>query len=303
MKSSNGLGADVIISSACVRQRYKKARIFIECSTPGPTSPLESCEAEFVEVMIQMARMRQALSPSEGVKLINSLILGTKSEKDLIAFKEKHCSNARGTVGVGYWRGFKKRNEHKIVTKKGAKYELDRDKWTTYANFTDMYKHIYEEMEDAKVATPYAAPMWQDYDGNPCLEKDAFGCKVTHNLTHPEMCVVMDEVGGNTSQKGDGHIGGELLVCAKGMIPKKKVNTKDKHFTVLGLTALNGDAIMCVVIFAGIREQAVVDTGMDVFAQQEGEVSDDDFFINNSGKNKKIQGGLPAYSKARKFHV
>ena len=146
-------------------------------------------------------------------------------------------------------------------------------------------------MEDAKVATPYAAPMWQDYDGNPCLEKDAFGCKVTHNLTHPEMCVVMDEVGGNTSQKGDGHIGGELLVCAKGMIPKKKVNTKDKHFTVLGLTALNGDAIMCVVIFAGIREQAVVDTGMDVFAQQEGEVSDDDFFINNSGKNKRFPGG------------
>ena len=169
-------------------------------------------------------------------------------------------------------------NEHKIVTKKGAKYELDRDKWTTYANFTDMYKYIYEEMEDAKVATPYDAPMWQDYDGNPCLEKDAFGCKVTHNLTHPEMCVVMDEVGGNTSQKGDGHIGGELLVCAKGMIPKKKVNTKDKHFTVLGLTALNGDAIMCVVIFAGIREQAVVDTGMDVFAQQEGEVSDDGFY-------------------------
>ena len=154
-----------------------------------------------------------------------------------------------------------------------------------------MYNHIYEEMEDAKVATPYAAPMWQDRDGNPCLEKDVFGCKVTHNLTHPEMCVVMDEVGGNTSQKGDGHIGGELLVCAKGMIPKKKVNTKDKHFTVLGLTALNGEAIMCVVIFAGIREQAVVDTGMDVFAQQEGEVSDDDFFVKNSGKNKRFSGG------------
>ena len=56
-----------------------------------------------------------------------------------------------------------------------------------------MYNHIYEEMEDAKVATPYAAPMWQDCDGNPCLEKDAFRCKVNHNLTHPEMCAVMDE--------------------------------------------------------------------------------------------------------------
>jgi len=32
----------------------------------------------------------------------------------------------------------------------------------------------------------------------------------------------------------------------------------------LPTAALNGDAIMCVVIFAGIREQAVVDTWMDM---------------------------------------
>ena len=115
VKRSNGLGEDVLISSACVRQRYKKARIFLEGSKPGPTSPLHPCEDEFVQVMIQMARMRQALSPSEGVSLINSMILGTQTQKDLIKFKEIHCCNARGTVGVGYWRGFKRRNEHRIV--------------------------------------------------------------------------------------------------------------------------------------------------------------------------------------------
>ena len=100
----------------------------------------------------------------------------------------------------------------------------------------------------------------------------------------------MDEVGGNTSQKGNGHIGGKLLVCAKGMIPQEK-NTRDKHWTLLGLTALNGDPIMCVIIFAGIGSQAVVEIEMDVFVEQEGEDSDDDYFKKNSGKNKRYPRG------------
>jgi len=74
---------------------------------------------------------------------------------------------------------------------------------------------------------------------------------------------VMDEVGGNTSQKGDGHIGGKLLVCAKGMIPQKK-KIKNKHWKLLGLTALNGYPVICVIVFAGIRSQAVVETGIDI---------------------------------------
>ena len=92
---------------------------------------------------------------------------------------------------------FKKWNGHRIVTKKGAKYDLDN--WTTYANLTDMYNHIYDEMDNSKVATRYGEPAWKDFDGNPCLEKDAFGCKVTHNLIHPKMCIAMEKVGWNTS--------------------------------------------------------------------------------------------------------
>lgn len=45
---------------------------------------------------------------------------------------------------------------------------------------------------------------------------------------------------------------------------------KDNYFTVLGLTALTGDATICVVIVSGIREQAVVDTWMDICVKQEG---------------------------------
>ena len=48
---------------------------------------------------------------------------------------------------------------------------------------------------------------------------------------------------------------------------------------------------MCVIIFVGKRKQAVVETGIDVFAPGEGDVRDDDFFKKNSGANKKNPGG------------
>lgn len=63
----------------------------------------------------------------------------------------------------------------------------------------------------------------------------------------------MDEVGGNISQTGDGAMGGELFLCEKSKTPQQKISTKDKHYTVLGLTNLEGKAEMCVVIFAGTK--------------------------------------------------
>ena len=45
-------------------------------------------------------------------------------------------------------------------------------------------------------------------------------------MVHPEMCVVGDEVGGNLCMKGDGHIGGELLLTENGMVPQRKASSK-----------------------------------------------------------------------------
>mmetsp|Transcript_12989 Transcript_12989/g.15241 ORF Transcript_12989/g.15241 Transcript_12989/m.15241 type:complete len:145 (-) Transcript_12989:100-534(-) len=90
------------------------------------------------------------------------------------------------------------------------------------------------------------------------------GYKVTHEINHPKMYIVMDEVGGNTSQKGDGHIGGKLLVCGKGMIPQQRVNHKDTHWNLVGLNALSGDPIMCVIIFAGKRHSPCIFQGKEV---------------------------------------
>ena len=141
-----------------------------------------------------------------------------------------------------------------------------------------MYEQVYDEMVDAGVAVKMASPAWLDINGDLVHEDDALGCMVTHDLTHPEMCIVMDEVGANTNMKGDGNCGGELLVCGSHMTPQQKSSTKEKHFTLLGLTALNGNHVICVVIFCGKRENRLYECGMDIFAEIEGEVNDSDFF-------------------------
>ena len=291
VKKRNGLPDDYVINKSTIRQRLKKKQnLMVYVDHPGHASPLSQIEPEIVAVLIQMAQIRQCLTPSQAIHLINSMIKGTPIQKELIQFKEKYSHGGDGCVGRGFWAGFKKRNGHLIRSKRGQKYELDRASWSTYSNFSQMYTQVYQQMVEARLAVEIE-PEWQDMSGKNVLADDAFGCKVTHELLHPEMCLVMDEVGGNTSQKGDGSNGGELHICSVGMTPQQKACTKEKHFTLLGITALNGDPVMCVIIFAGKRENKLYECGMDVFAEQIGEVGDEDFFEKNSGKGKLYPGG------------
>ena len=48
-----------------------------------------------------------------------------------------------------------------------------------------------------------------DQDGNIVKENDTFGCKLTDNIFHPDMCIVFDDTGGKKSQKVDRHDGGK----------------------------------------------------------------------------------------------
>ena len=59
-------------------------------------------------------------------------------------------------------------------------------------------------------------------DGEECQPTESFDCKVTHRIKYPDMCIVGHEVGGNSSQKGDGHIGGTLHLCERNFTPQSK---------------------------------------------------------------------------------
>ena len=105
------------------------------------------------------------------------------------------------------------------------------------------------------------------------------------------MCLVVDEVGSHISQKGDGHIAGKKYVCEIDSIPKEQASHTDKHFTLLGFTALTGESVLCLIIIAGIKQLYDVESGIDLDATPIGDHSDRDYFIKNKGKGKLFPMG------------
>ena len=179
---------EVTILPNAIRQRfYRKKEVCHHVA--GHISPLEKIESTVISIVIHMASIRQSLCPSEGLMLVNSLIKDTNLQKELVDWKKKYSNNCSPTVGHGYWSRFMKRHKDKIVSKRGQRYELNRQKWTTYANFVHMYSHCINEMVEAGVAVELDSPVWMDRAGNEVEdEADAYGCKVTHKVIRPESC-------------------------------------------------------------------------------------------------------------------
>lgn len=100
-------------------------------------------------------------------------------------------------------------------------------------------------------------------------------------MIHRVMCLVVDEVGNNIGQIGDSAIGGEKCLCTKGTNRKEIANTKDKHWTLNGLTALSRELVMRAIIFSGGRSTALLETRMGIFDGINGVESDVNFFKND----------------------
>ena len=64
-----------------------------------------------------------------------------------------------------------------------------------YTSFKDMYVHNYSEMIAAGVSQLLNVPKWQDKEGKEVSEANTYECKVTHKLTDPNYCIVLDGVG------------------------------------------------------------------------------------------------------------
>ena len=151
-----------------------------------------------------------------------------------------------------------------------------------------------------KIAYKVDEPFWADKKGAKVRdEKLSYERKITHQLRYPKMCLVFDETGCNTSQKKDGRCGNEKFLCARGSTPEQRIATKSNHFTVIGITLLDGTPVMCVVIFAATILRGHEATGYDQFAEQVGHADDADFIAKNSGKGKLFPGG-PTYTVDRK---
>ena len=269
------------ISPIAIRRRVDRQSLSCHHLAGGQVSPLADIEPLVIGIILQMARIRQCLTPSKGSALVNSIIDGTKVQNELKKWKEKNTPNCVATVGKGYWRSFLKRHKNQIVSKRGQKYELNRQNWTTYANFTNMYNHAIDAMVDAGLAIKLDEPVWMDRSGYVCSEEDAFGCKVHYQLLRPDMCICGDEVGNNISMKGDGHAGGELLLTAKKSVGQKRCSTRNRKFTLIGLTTFSGEPVMCVIIIEGKLPNGSIEAGIDNTVTPKGSIDDDDFIFKN----------------------
>ena len=126
---------------------------------------------------------------------------------------------------------------------------------------------------------------------------DGYGCKVKISIDHPEMGIVMDEVGCNLSQEMD-HVvgGGQRFLTGVKDEAAESVSTRSHHFTCLGLTRLDGVPLMCVVIIAGKLHDIAVECGIDWRKLANYDIQDDvhksnsEFVRENYGNNGLLPG-------------
>jgi hypothetical protein len=103
--------------------------------------------------------MRNPISVSDGLRLANSLISGTKIGDSVNSWRQTHSSanrsNKNPKLGMGYWTGFIKRNKELVTAKQGVKFESKRADWCTYNNFEAMYEQVYKEMVAGGIAVEF----------------------------------------------------------------------------------------------------------------------------------------------------
>jgi hypothetical protein len=210
----------------------------------GNVSPLIFVETHFLDIILNLAAMRQPLTASGALNLIKSLISSSNLQDHVIEWKEKHGIKGEGDekhrLGMKYWQNFKKRHPE-ISTKHAVRFDSKRDDWCTLENFEKMYAGIYAAIFRSQVAIQLPEKVMVTLDGRITeSSEEKYGRETNFLLTRPEFVFFVNEVGCNTSQKSDGNVGGQKFVVhsfnlddgvAKTMVDKLRRHhgTEDGH--------------------------------------------------------------------------
>ena len=92
-------------------------------------------------------------------------------------------------------------------------------------------------------------------------------------------------------------------MCEVGGTPQKKINTKDEYYTVIVPTALDGQIVMCVVIFTGMKPITLCETVLDLGTETICDVSDEDFLTRIVGKGNTFRVDFPVRFVVSKYHA
>ena len=127
-----------------------------------------------------------------------------------------------------------------MVSKRGEKYNIYKNNFTTYSNFAQMYENVEASMIHASVAKKRPVPVFVNEKGEEVSESKSVGLKSSTKLTYPQYCVAFDECGNNTSMEKDGHFGNQKFIVQRGTrartLSGKKISTL-QHWESLVLMA------------------------------------------------------------------
>jgi len=255
-------------------------------------------EPALLQIVIQRGKMNQPLTVTEGLQLANSMIkVGSVTEKSIISYlkaRNQYSTDGYATkipgnlLGIGYWKGFRRRYAHELVSKKGVQFGHNRSEWCKHSNFERMYNIVYEAMHMAGVVEQLNEPEWQNAAGEKVsCEGESTGEKIQYKIIHPDYILHVDEVGNNTCQRDDGHKGGQRYLVQRGSQPRTACSTSEAHWTTLGFTSASGKPVLCAIIFAAETLSVEDRLGIDIFAEGTGEM----FSKQNYGKGKYFPGG------------
>lgn len=108
-----------------------------------------------------------------------------------------------GTITKNYYYGFMRRHCHIIQSNRGRCFEISRQNWTNYRNFSNMYLDIERMLVDTKLASTLPEPCWMNKDGVRVENaNDAYGCKVQTTFTLPQCCLAWS----NQSFRGSNYV-------------------------------------------------------------------------------------------------
>ncbi len=141
------------------------------------SSPKEIIKPYIVSIIFQLANVNAPILSSQGLELCNSIIEGTKFQRDVVAYKKLYCWTAEEKMSLSYWKGFLRRNKQLIRAKEAMKFETKRSEWCTYENMKEVYTEVYSHLAESGLAVKHPEPVWRNLDGEVVGEKQALGLK------------------------------------------------------------------------------------------------------------------------------
>ena len=170
-----------------------------------------------------------------------------------------------------------------------------------------MYNRVYKLLLQEGHATKLRAPAFFNKNGTRLqanvINKNSYGKEVDMQLIRPDLIFVGDEFSIKPNMSKDRLAAGNKRMHQKGLSVALPRYTSDTHFTTMGITALTGEPVCCVVIIQKTPELNFIERyGFDVEAEWEGDLSTFDKVkelaesIKIKNNNKNHQEGLQRLS-------